>query len=144
MMECYAIETLALRNIRELPQVAAALEKTDHLVNPDDNDAYGKYDYLRAIADFHIKIVEAAGNLLLDQLYLSIFPCLARYQSLYTYRPGLMEKSRKEHELVLRFIGEGHHGKAKELLYHHINKFVEVIADKVKNSSGEGKGFDIA
>ena len=144
MMECYAVETLALRGIRELPQVRAALEKTDRLVSPDENDAYARYEYLRVIADFHIKLVEAAGNLILDQLFISIFPTLARYQSVYTYIPSLMEESRIEHGQVLRYIKEGHHAKAKELLDHHINKFVELIVENIKSKSNGKKKSGVA
>jgi len=132
MMEAFAIDLVESHGIRELPEVEKALENTAHLENPKDNDAYAKYDYLRSIADVHIKFVETAGNQRLIQLYNSIFSSLARYQSLYTYIPGLMDQSRKEHELFLRLIKKGNYSKAKEILISHINKFTPLIEDKVR------------
>jgi DNA-binding GntR family transcriptional regulator len=132
MMECYAIDLIESRGIRELPIVEKALEKTAKLKNPEDTNAYRKFDYLRAIADFHIKLIEAAGNRKISQLYNAIFSSLARYQSLYTYIPGLMEKSQKEHEQLLKLIKKGKHATAKESLSAHINKFIPLIEKKVR------------
>jgi DNA-binding GntR family transcriptional regulator len=133
MMECYAIDLIGSRGIRDLPNVETALEKTAELKNPEDTDAYAKFNYLRAIADFHIKVIEAAGNRKINQLYNAIFSSLARYQSLYTYIPGLMEKSHKEHEHFLKLIKKGKYTAAKESLSAHINKFIPLIEEKVRS-----------
>jgi GntR family transcriptional regulator, transcriptional repressor for pyruvate dehydrogenase complex len=133
MMESTAVDLLESRRIKELPRVAQALEKTAQLKSPYDNDAFAKFDYLRAIADFHIKLVEAAGNVRLNQLYIAMFPSLARYQAFYTYIPGLMDKSQDEHEHFLNLIKKGNYLKAKALLNSHITKFVGLIADKLNS-----------
>jgi DNA-binding GntR family transcriptional regulator len=128
MIECFSVDLLEARGIRELPEVASVLEKTAHLQMPDANVASDKFDYLRAIADVHIKLVEAAGNTRLDQFFNSIFPSLARYQSMYTYVPGLMDRSHEEHKRILNLITMGKYQKAKDLLRAHIKRFVDFIA----------------
>jgi DNA-binding GntR family transcriptional regulator len=132
MMERFAVDLIESRGIRELPNVEKTLEKTAELRNPENADAYGKFNYLRSIADFHIKLIEAAGNRKVNQLYNAIFPSLARYQSLYTYMPGLMEESQKEHEHFLKLIKRGKYPAAKESLSLHINKFIPLIEEKVR------------
>jgi DNA-binding GntR family transcriptional regulator len=132
MMECFAIEMIESRQIRKLPDVEMALKKTARLTCPNGNDPYEKFEYLRSIADFHIKLVEAAGNRRLTQLFNAIFPSLARYQSLYTYIPGLMDESEKEHGHALAWIRKGNYSKAKDSLRRHINKFIPLIEDKVR------------
>ena len=133
MMECYAVDLIGSRGIRELPSVETALEKTAELKNPEHKDAYAKFNYLRCIADFHIKLIEAAGNRKINQLYSAIFSSLARYQGLYTYIPGLMEKSQKEHEQFLRLIKRGKYATAKESLSLHINKFIPLIEEQMRS-----------
>jgi DNA-binding GntR family transcriptional regulator len=133
MMESTAIDLLESRRIKELPSVAAALEKTARLKSPDGNEAFAKFDYLRAIADYHIKLVETAGNVRLNQLYMAIIPGLARYQALYTYIPGLMGKSQEEHERILNLLKKGNYSKAKALLRSHINKFVGLIENELRS-----------
>jgi DNA-binding GntR family transcriptional regulator len=133
MMECFAVDLIGSHGIRELPNVEEALEKTAELKNPENTDAYAKFNYLRSIADFHITLVEAAGNRKINQLYNAIFSGLARYQSLYTYIPGLMEKSQKEHEHFLKLIKKGKYATAKESLSLHINKFIPLIEEKVRS-----------
>jgi DNA-binding GntR family transcriptional regulator len=132
MMECFSVDLLEAKGIRVLPEVESTQEKTANLEMPSGSDAVQKFDYLKAIADFHIKLVEAAGNSQLNYFYHSIFPSLARYQSMYTYITGLMHKSHQEHDHFLKLIKSGDYEHAKENLTSHINKFVLLIEDKIK------------
>ena len=131
MMECFSVDLLEAKGIKDLPKVESALEETVNLTMPTSDDAYEKYDYLKAIANFHIKLVEAAGNAQLSSFYHAIFPNLARYQSIYTYISGLMATSQHEHREFLRLIKNGDYEEAKNYLRCHINKFVKIIEDKI-------------
>ena len=132
MMETFAIETLEAQSMNQLYNVEAALNKFYDLSFPDDNDPYGRFDYLKSIANFHINLIKSAGNRRLILLYDSIFPSLARYQSLYTYNPQLMSESEDEHTEILSYIKKRKYSDAREFMRFHINKFIPMIEDKVE------------
>lgn len=135
MMECFAIDALQIGAIRDLPGVIKALQETVQLEEPDDNDSYAKFDYLKTIANFHVELVKAAGNERLLSMYNQICPTLARYQSFYTYIPKLMDASYKEHERLLRLISSGRYEDAKTLLCSHIDKFVGLLEKTLNNQA---------
>ena len=137
MIECFAVDLFKQKGIRELPNAASALEKTEYSALPPGVDAYERYRYLRQIAEFHIQLVAHSDNLRLVEIYNAIYPSLARYQSLYTYIPGLMDDSYKEHEKILQFIKNENYDEAKRNLELHINKFVELIKGKFEELNGE-------
>ncbi len=141
MMECFSVDLLKAKGIKALPEVESAIEETVNLTMPTDGDAYKKYDYLKAIANFHIRLVETAENAQLTYFYHSLFPNLARYQSLYTYISGLMNESYEEHKQFLRLAKNSKYDEAKDCLKDHINKFVELvkieITDEEKASQDE-------
>lgn len=134
MIEGYSVELLKQKRIDKLPKVAAALEASNELKMPPNDDIYKKFKYLKSIADFHIKLVEAAGNSQLAYFYHSIVPNLARYQSIYTYISGLMNQSYAEHKQFLELIENREYEKAKDFLKFHINKFVKIIEENVNKS----------
>jgi len=131
MIECFAIDLLASKKISHIPRAKSVLKNTSKLSLPPEKDAYERYRYLRSIADFHIQIVKQSGNARLISLYDRIFPSLARYQSLYTYIPGLMDNSHQEHEDILQLITLGKYAKAKKMLGEHINSFIKLIKERV-------------
>ncbi|TET91689.1 MAG: GntR family transcriptional regulator [Desulfobacteraceae bacterium] len=135
MIECFSVELLQTKGIRDLPEVASALEVTADLPMPTSSDAYEKFDYLKAIADFHISLVESAGNSRLVHCFNAIFSSLARYQSMYTFIPGLMNKSQETHEQILHLIKNGDYGQAKEILRSHIRGFLTLMEDKISNKT---------
>ena len=133
MMECFAVDLLRAKGIKDLPKVESALEETVNLVMPSNDDVYNKFDYLKAIANFHISLVESAENSQLTYFYHSIFPNLARYQSIYTYISGLMNKSYEEHKEFLRLVKGCDYDEAKNYLKCHIDKFVKIIEGKIND-----------
>ena len=135
MIECFSVELLEAKGIRDLPQVISALEVTADLPMPTSSDAYEKYDYLKAIADFHISLVESAGNSRLVHCYNANFSSLARYQSMYTYIPGLMNISQETHTEIVHLIKKGNYGQAKEILRSHIRGFLTLMEDKISNGT---------
>lgn len=131
MIECFSVDLLKTKGINDLPKVESALEETVNLKMPSGDDAYKKFDYLKAIANFHISLVESAENTQLTYFYNSIFSNLARYQSIYTYMSGLMNKSYQEHKEFLRLIKNCDYEEAKDYLRCHIDKFVKIIENKI-------------
>ncbi|MBW1715253.1 MAG: GntR family transcriptional regulator [Deltaproteobacteria bacterium] len=137
MLECYAIDLIGLRGKRELPEVEAALEVTADLPFPPDSDEQAKLDYLRAFADFHFKLVEAAENKRVTHFYRTIAFNLARYQFMYAYIPGLTRNSQKEHQRILDYIKTGKYEKAKRFLKSHIKAFVKLMESRVHAQNAE-------
>ena len=131
MIECFAVDLLKEKEIGLLPAVTETLAVTAGLSLPSGDDPYEKFDYLKAIANFHRRLVESAGNSRLNSFYQGMFPSLARYQSMYTYRPGLMNKSQNVHEEIVQSIEEGDYDHAKEMLRAHIRGFISLMEDKI-------------
>ena len=131
MLECFSISQLKLKKIRKLPEVSRALDATSKLTMPKTDDPGKKFAYLKKIADFHIKLVEAAGNSKLTAFHRSIFPSLARYQSFYVFIEGLMEKSQYTHEEVLALIGKGRYAEATKVLQNHIRYWPKLLTEKM-------------
>ena len=135
MIECFAVDLFQIKGIMDLPKVASALKVSEGLVMPTSADPYEKYDYLKAIADFHISLVESAGNSRLNHYYSANFSALARCQSLYVYIDGLMNKSQAIHEQILDYIQKGKYDQAKEKLTAHIRGFVPLMEEKINNQT---------
>jgi DNA-binding GntR family transcriptional regulator len=134
MIECFAVELLQKRGIRELPKTSSTLALTRRLRMPKTSDPFDKYNYLKAIAEFHISLVEASGNSRLIRSYQAIFHSLARYQDMYVFVPGLMDKSQAAHEQILHLIQKGNYEKAKEKLRSHIRRYSKTTEEKLRNS----------
>jgi DNA-binding GntR family transcriptional regulator len=141
MIECYAIDLLKIKNIRDLPQVAATLNCTSDLSLPDSAKPEERLNYLMAFADFHIKLVRAAGNSRLIHCYDIIFSNLARYQFMYVYIPGLTRNSQEEHHLILEYIKSGAYDHAKEHMKTHIDYFIELLEPKITEEGSEESGI---
>ncbi len=131
MIECAAVDLLKAKRIRSLPDVASVLKKTAGLSIPNSSDPHIRFQYLKAIDDFHIKLVESAGNSRLTGFYNAIFISMARYQAMYMYKILYMEKSQEIHEQILHLIAGGDYAGAKKILKSHIAGFLEVIQNKI-------------
>ena len=134
MIECAAIDLLKAKGIKNLPEVASAVEKAAGLPIPVSSDPHKRFQYLKAVDDFHIKLVESAGNSRLTHFFSAIFISLARYQAMYMYKAGLMNKSQEVHEQIIYLIKGGDYVKAKKLLKSHISGF---LAFMQKEMSGK-------
>jgi DNA-binding GntR family transcriptional regulator len=131
MIECYAIDLLKAKNIRDLPQVAAALTQTTDLSLPSNAAPEEKLSYLMAFANFHIRLVESAGNSRLTHFYQAISSNLARYEFMYVFIPGLTRNSQENHQQIMELIRMGAYDQAKEDLSTHINNFVNLLETKI-------------
>jgi DNA-binding GntR family transcriptional regulator len=130
MLECFAIGLLKKKQIRKLPEVKVALKLSSNLEMPLEDDPAKKFAYLKRIADFHIKLVESAGNLKLKAYYHSIFPSLARYQSVYVFISGLMGQSQHDHEHIVALIEDSKYAEAQKLLRNHIRSWPKLIVEQ--------------
>ena len=132
MIECAAVDLFKAKGIKTLPKVAAALEKTVDLLVPKNTDPQIRFQYLKTVADFHIKLVESAGNSRLVDFFNSIFISMARYQAMYMYQPGFINEAQKVHENILLFIEKGNYSQAKSLLSSHILGFLKTMKEKMR------------
>ena len=130
MLECFAIGLLKKKQIHKLPEVKVALKLSSNLEMPLEDDPAKKFAYLKRIADFHIKLVESAGNLKLKAYYHSIFPSLARYQSVYVFISGLMGQSQHDHEHIVALIEDSKYAEAQKLLRNHIRSWPKLIVEQ--------------
>jgi DNA-binding GntR family transcriptional regulator len=133
MMECYAIDIIREKKIKNFEKVESTLQQPIIKTPPATSNPYDKYRYLKAIADFHIQLVAAANNIRLNSYYQNIFPALARYQSLYTYKKGLMEVSKETHAEILELLKNRQYEKAKQKVRSHMRSFVTLIETQFKN-----------
>ena len=132
MIECAAIDLLKAKGIRDLPEVASAIERASGLPIPNSSDPHNRFEYLKSVDDFHIKLVESSGNSRLIHFYNSIFVSLARYQAKYMYKADIMNKSKEVHECILQLIKAGKYDEAKKLLKSHILGFVNFMQKIMK------------
>jgi len=133
MVECYAIELIKGKNIRDLPGVASSLETFSRLPMPDSDNMEQRLNYLRAAYDFHVKLVEYSGNKLLTYWNNSICSHLNRYQFIYFYIPNSKQCSGEDHQKILDLITMGAYEKARELLVEHVHYTLECLQDRISS-----------
>jgi DNA-binding GntR family transcriptional regulator len=138
MLECYAIDLLKTKNIRILPNVIASVESASKLSIPSQNDREAVFKYLKAFVDFHIKLIESAGNNWVIHFYNSISSHLARYQFIYLYIPSSVRRSIEEHNQLIELIKDGNYGKAKAFMREHINYTFDFLKTKILEAKQEG------
>ena len=134
MMECFVVDLIKEKKIRELSQVEASLEMHLDLYFPEKADTYEKFEFVKKIYNFHFKLVEAAGNSELSRLYYEMFPKLARYQYLYmyNYEAALVSEYEGEHKQILDYIKKGDYSAAKRILKSHISRFARFVESRIE------------
>jgi DNA-binding GntR family transcriptional regulator len=135
MLECFAVDLLKSKNILSLPEVSSALTSASALLPPTDEDQDQRLKYLKIFADFHIKMVEAAGNARLDYFYKSIQSTLYRCQFMYLSLPGAGSYSLEDHHHILNLITAGAYDEAKKSLKAHIEHTFELLIAKMKENN---------
>jgi DNA-binding GntR family transcriptional regulator len=133
MIECFAVDLLKVKGITALPKVSLFLEKTANLPMPDLSDPYEKFEYVKNLLHFHIKLVESAGNSKLNYFYQTIFSSLARYRSTYNPETGLAIKSHKDHNQIIKLIENKDYDHAKEIIKSHTEWAFNVIKKSITN-----------
>lgn len=120
MIECYAIDLLETKNITDLPQVASALAKASRLSIPSHVDSHEMLLYRETFADYHIKLVESAGNSRISHFNEAISSSLARYEYMHFSMPEAARRSLEEHQQILNLIRTADYHQAKECLRGHL------------------------
>jgi DNA-binding GntR family transcriptional regulator len=122
MIECYAVDTLKKKKVKDLSEVESSLEAAASLSMPSSEDPEQFLAFHKALAAFHLKIVEVAGNFRIFDFYKTISFNLARYQFKYLRLPGSLKVSIKEHRQIFDALKKGDYVLAKKNLRYHINK----------------------
>jgi len=133
MIECWAIDFLKNENIRELPEVEAALASTSGLSIPSHDDKEEILRYLQTIIAYHTKLIESSDNRWLIHFYNSIHSSLTRYQFIYAHIPIRSTKYKKDHKEILAWIKRGDYEKAKRLLRSHIHSVVDILEKNIRS-----------
>jgi DNA-binding GntR family transcriptional regulator len=116
-----ALEMLAVRlavphlgdeGVAELERLVAAM--TAHAERADVTE------FFEANSAFHLRLVEAAGNAKLRELYEQLLAQLGRYRLRSLTLRGNLERSVAEHAAILRAIKRGDADRAAHLMSEHI------------------------
>jgi DNA-binding GntR family transcriptional regulator len=135
MIECYAIDLLKSRNVRDLPDLYASLTQASHLPLPQRHDQNEIVNWLRGLTDFHVKLVASTRNHWLITFYDSIVANLARYQYFCIWVPGLTQRSQEMHEQIFNLLATGAYDRAKKILVSHIESTIEFIANYISTEA---------
>jgi len=143
MLECYAIDLLKAKKIRELPNVTASLGRASQLSLPPRDNRKGVLAHLKAFVDFHIRLIEASDNPWVIHFYQSISSHLARYQFIYLYIPGSERRSIEEHQEILSLIKGGSYNSAKKFMREHINYTFKFLRAKIVEVEKGAKNSEV-
>ncbi len=132
MIESYVVDILESRDIRGLPKTERALNESSGMVFPSLSDKQDMLEYVRAMTNFHISMIEAAENNWIAQFYQSITVNLMRYQFICLYIPGLTKNSYEMHQKILDSIKQGEYRLAKDHLLSHINSTAVLIKKEIE------------
>ena len=137
MIECYAIDILREKKIKDLSGVKATLDKVRDMPVPTSHSTpEEKFAYIKANVLFHINLVEATGNSLLIQYYSTVFNKFAKYEFGYTEDFRLTTIQIKEHRQILEAILDGKYNQAKQYLSKHIRSRAKTIGAKIRSNRG--------
>jgi DNA-binding GntR family transcriptional regulator len=132
MVECFSVDLLKALNIRNLPNVTLALDKSMSLPLPFSKlDQIELLNRVNIVLDFHANLVKSAGNSILIHIYNSIGYTLARYQFIYFHILETAEHSLNDHKKILQLINDGNFDQAKKELKEHIMYTVDVVKSRI-------------
>jgi DNA-binding GntR family transcriptional regulator len=121
MIECYAIDLLEENKVRDLPKVSQSVEDASKLSVPSPEESpEDKLAYIEGLAEYHMRLVESAGNSLLFQYYQTIFSNINRYVFLNAFITGIARHRAEEHHQILSFIKQREYEQAKTVIKTHI------------------------
>ncbi|MGA2464181.1 MAG: GntR family transcriptional regulator [Thermodesulfobacteriota bacterium] len=134
MIECYVIEVLKAKKIKELPEVEIALKNVHEpplpTASPDE-----KLRFIESIDEFHIKLVGSVKNEFLTHFYGIIRFNITRYSFLYLLEKGAAKYFVQQHHKILDMIKKGQHDKARDFLRSHMNESWERMRKKLTSDN---------
>lgn len=119
-IELSVIDLFETKKVKKLPAVSMTLDRSTLPKAPSPGDPNQVLMYREKITNFHVKMVEAAGNGWFTESYRTLYFSLARYQYLQFKQPGTGDRSVKDHLTILNSIESGDYRSAKEFLWEHI------------------------
>jgi DNA-binding GntR family transcriptional regulator len=134
MIESYAIDLFKKRNLVAIPEIASVFAAANEVpaFTWDAIDKKERLKYLKLLADFHTKVVEAADNNMLLHFHQTITYNLARYQYKYPYTPDSFRYSQEFHKQIMEQIVAGAFEQAKVTLETHLRTFVELLEKRMR------------
>ncbi len=143
-IECRAVDLLSTKSDIDFGPLEKAIARETVVSGPSVDDMKQRRVYLEAFADFHVKLVETAGNYWLTHFQRAFSSNLARYQFMYLFISGAPERSLLDHETTLRHLKNGEFSKARDNLSGHIQFIAEflkksIIEDDSAHANAEGR-----
>ena len=133
MMECYAIDYLKANNIRNLATIELYLAELYKRPRPTE-DPFEKLNYLEALFEFHVRLIDSVNNELLSLFYGTIRYNISRYQywlrvlrSPNLFGPDVINAIMKEHHKILNLIKNGEYDGAKHCLMSHMDETLRLM-----------------
>lgn len=141
MVECFAVQQLKTIGGRELSELEKIVETQNAVEIPkkfvDDEQ---KYTLFWKFADFHLQLVESAGNSYLTHWYRGLSSNIARYQYLFFFQPGAIAKDLKDHTKMLTLIKSNQINEAETLLKAHLEyqriKLMQTLSRSEQTDTG--------
>lgn len=121
MAECFAVQQLKHIGRKELPELEKIVEIQNAVQIPKKFiDEEQKYTLFWKFANFHLQLVESAGNSYLTHWYRGLSSNIARYQYLFFFQPGAIAKDLNDHTKMLALIKSNQIEKAETLMKAHL------------------------
>ncbi|OLS36549.1 GntR family transcriptional regulator [Alkalihalophilus pseudofirmus] len=126
------LEELAMKRIKERGVQSISLERMnlllDKMYKEEDSRAYTHLNH-----DFHMCLIEMSGSEIISKMYERLEMPLLSIQNMSFSASGNIEKSIKEHKLLLQLLQENQVEVALELLNKHNRDVIESIQKQIKD-----------
>jgi DNA-binding GntR family transcriptional regulator len=139
MIESYAIDLLAKSRLQRFAAIESALTKSATVLGLLSNDASEKLVFLKTFADFHLALVESAGNSRLTHFYLSIYSNLLRYQFICDSVFKTSQLSQEEHNRIFELLKLSAFEEARQRSMAHIDAYLEVLKSEFLGPESESR-----
>jgi len=142
MVECFAVQQLKNIGKKELPELEKIVEIQNAVQIPKKFiDEEQKYTLFWKFANFHLQLVESAGNAYLTHWYRGLSSNIARYQYLFFFQPGAIAKDLNDHTEMLALIKSDQLEEAEHLMKSHLEyqrkKLMKTISRVEKADANE-------
>ena len=131
MIEAYSLDLLKSIARPEFSQLEMAFGEAVGLPLPSVENPDEMLRFHQIFARFHGKLVELTGNYRIIHFYKAITLNLMRYQVMYLFIPGSVDRSLEDHREILQLLKKGKYDQAKEYLLSHLKFAAEVLKSKI-------------
>ena len=137
MIECFAVDLLREKNIKDISVLESSMISASKIAMPSFDNKEEMLNYQKAFVDFHEKLIEITGNQWAVRVYNSIRSNLARYIFIGAFVPNRSRDSLQEHEQIIDLLKKKKYEQVKELLRFHINYLFNIVAPRIKEIYGK-------